>query len=217
MNIRNRVKELRHVPASQLQPNPKNWRTHPEGQANALRGILAEIGIAGAVLAYETPEGGLMLIDGHLRAETLGNADVPVLVLDVTEEEAAVLLATIDPLAAMAEADAGKLDALLQEVQSSSEAVQQMLAELATQEGLYATPTDAANDPEAEWQGMPEFEQNAIKEEAVIVYFPDKQMKEQFSKVVGSTITQDTKFVWWPAGSKPMRQSVEHMVCENES
>ena len=88
-------------------------------------------------MAYETPEGGLKLIDGHLRAETLGNADVPVLVLDVNEEEAAVLLATIDPLAAMAEADAGKLDVLLQEVQSSSEAVQQMLAELAEDSGLY--------------------------------------------------------------------------------
>ena len=136
MNIRNRVKELRYVPASQLQPNPKNWRTHPEGQANALRGILAEVGIAGAVLAYETPEGGLKLIDGHLRAETLGNADVPVLVLDVNEAEADKLLATIDPLGAMAEADADKLRELLEEVETASEDLANMFTELAEEAGI---------------------------------------------------------------------------------
>jgi len=41
MNIRDRIKELRRVRAGDLQPHPKNWRTHPEEQ-NALRGILAE-------------------------------------------------------------------------------------------------------------------------------------------------------------------------------
>ena len=136
MNIRDRVKELRRVPASQLQPNPKNWRTHPEGQANALRGILAEVGIAGAVLARETAEGGLMLIDGHLRAETLQNVEVPVLVLDVDEAEADKLLATIDPLGAMAEADADKLRELLEEVETASEDLANMFTELAEEAGI---------------------------------------------------------------------------------
>jgi hypothetical protein len=113
MNIRNRVKELRHVPASDLRPNPKNWRTHPTAQRDALRGILAEVGMADAVLARELPDGSLMLIDGHLRAETLGEGSVPVLVLDVNEAEADKLLATLDPVAAMAGKDAEQLAALL--------------------------------------------------------------------------------------------------------
>ena len=146
MNIRNRVKELRYVPASQLQPNPKNWRTHPEGQANALRGILAEVGIAGAVLAYETPEGGLKLIDGHLRAETLGNADVPVLVLDVNEAEADKLLATIDPLGAMAEADADKLRELLEDVETGSQELADMLTALAEDAGVFNAAEAMAPD-----------------------------------------------------------------------
>jgi hypothetical protein len=155
VNIRNRVKELRYVPASQLQPNPKNWRTHPEGQANALRGILAEVGIAGAVLAYETPEGGLKLIDGHLRAETLGNADVPVLVLDVNEAEADKLLATIDPLGAMAEADADKLRELLEEVETASEALADMFTELAEEAGILDGPRET-DDPEiADYEAPP--------------------------------------------------------------
>jgi len=137
VNIRNRVKELRHVPASDLRPNPKNWRTHPTAQRDALRGILAEVGMADAVLARELPDGSLMLIDGHLRAETLGDGNVPVLVLDVNEAEADKLLATLDPLAAMADSDATQLDALLRTVQTGSESLQQMLADTAAQAGLY--------------------------------------------------------------------------------
>ena len=69
MQIRDRIKELRRVRASELLPNPKNWRTHPVAQQDALRGVLAEVGYADALIARETPEG-LMLVDGHLRAET---------------------------------------------------------------------------------------------------------------------------------------------------
>lgn len=111
--FRDRIKELRRVPASSLLPNPKNWRTHPQAQQDALRGILSEIGIADAVLARELPDGSLMLIDGHLRAETVADAKVPVLILDVTEAEADKMLATLDPLAAMAEKDSEQLATLL--------------------------------------------------------------------------------------------------------
>ena len=136
MNIRDRIKELRRVPADQLQPNPKNWRKHPEAQANALRGVLAEVGIASAVLARETPEGGLMLIDGHLRTETLHNAEIPVLVLDVNEAEADKILATFDPLGAMAELDADALRALLEEVETGSQELADMLTALAEDAGI---------------------------------------------------------------------------------
>jgi hypothetical protein len=143
MQIRDRIKELRRVPASQLQPNPLNWRTHPRRQQDALRGILAEVGYADALLARETPTGGLMLIDGHLRAETTPDALVPVLILDVDEAEAAKILATLDPLTAMAQADAGRLDRLLREVDTKNEALQELLARLADEYGAVAGDEDA--------------------------------------------------------------------------
>ncbi len=146
MNIRDRIKELRRVPADQLQPNPKNWRKHPEAQANALRGVLAEVGIASAVLARETPEGGLMLIDGHLRTETLHNAQIPVLVLDVTEEEADKILATFDPLGAMAESDADALRALLEDVETGSQELADMLTALAEDAGVFNAAEAMAPD-----------------------------------------------------------------------
>jgi ParB-like chromosome segregation protein Spo0J len=150
MQIRDRIKELRRVKASELRPNPRNWRTHPQSQQDALRGILAEVGFADALLARELPDGSLMLVDGHLRAETTPDETVPVLVLDVNEAEANKLLATLDPLAAMAEADAVKLEELMREIDTGCEALQVMVAKLAEDTGIVPPdfqPTDAASQP----------------------------------------------------------------------
>lgn len=146
MKIRDRIVELRRVKASELTPNPKNWRKHPKAQADALRGVLAEVGYADALLARQLPDGGLMLVDGHLRAETTPDAEVPVLVLDVTEAEADKILLTLDPLAAMAEADADALSSLLAGFETDSEAVKKMLSDLSDEAGIEKPVVDV---PEA--------------------------------------------------------------------
>ena len=106
-------------------------RTHPAAQRDALRGVLAEIGYAGALLARELDDGSLELVDGHLRAETTPDALVPVLVLDLNEQEALKLLATFDPLGSMAQTNQAVLDEVLARVETESAAVRQMLEELA--------------------------------------------------------------------------------------
>jgi len=152
MKIRDRIKDFRRVPANELRPNPKNWRTHPKAQMDALRGLLAEVGFAGAELARELPDGSLMLIDGHARAEIMGSETVPVLVLDVSEAEADKILATFDPVSAMAGADTAQLDALLRTVETGSEDVAKMLESLAKDAGCdWAKGGDIQEDevPEA--------------------------------------------------------------------
>ena len=131
MHIRDRIKQLRRVPASELKPNPANWRTHPPRQADALRGILAEVGYASALLARELADGSLELIDGHLRAETTPESLVPVLVLDVNEAEAAKLLATFDPLGAMAGTDDEKFRELAAGIETENAELRALLERLA--------------------------------------------------------------------------------------
>ena len=133
MKIRDRVKELRRVPVSQLRAHPHNWRRHGAHQRAALRGLFAEIGYADALLAYELPDGTLQLIDGHLRVDAAPDAIAPVLVLDVDADEAEKLLLTHDPLAAMAETDSELLADSLARVDFAASAVTQMLAELAAE------------------------------------------------------------------------------------
>jgi hypothetical protein len=153
MLLRDRIKEFRRVASSEIRPSPRNWRTHPQGQRDALRGILAEVGIADANLVRELPDGSYELIDGHLRTEEYGpDNPVPVLVLDVTGEEADKLLATLDPLAAMAAADEAKLAELLAGVNSDNEAVGRLLSDLAEQHGVspeMSMPGDGPRGPQA--------------------------------------------------------------------
>jgi hypothetical protein len=107
--IRNRVKELKWVKASELNENSKGFRTHPESQRMVLRALLDEVGVANAVIAYEK-DGRLTLIDGQMRKEELpAEYMVPVLVLDVNEKEADHLLGSMDPLAALAGTSKEKL------------------------------------------------------------------------------------------------------------
>ena len=161
MKLRDRIKSLRRVKASDLLPNPKNWRTHPAAQADAMRGILAEVGVADALLARETPDG-LMLIDGHLRTDVAPDTKWPVLVLDVSEKEADKLLASVDPLAQMAEVDGDKLADLLGTLDVESEALQSMLDTLASnlpgEDGELdegdAGP-DQADELQAKWKVKP--------------------------------------------------------------
>lgn len=125
---------MKHLPASQLVPNAKNWREHPDEQRAALRGLLNEIGFAGAELCYHSDRNGgkLTLIDGELRRALAQDAEVPCLITDLDDAEADKLLALLDPVAGMATANAAKLDALLGEIDTEDAALASLMAELAS-------------------------------------------------------------------------------------
>src|SRR5438094_7598389 len=115
--VRDRVVELLRVRAADLAPNPANWRRHPDHQRSALRGLLRQIGYADALLARRDGDQ-LVLVDGHLRQSLDPEQVVPVLVLDLDQAEADLLLATFDPLAALATADSAVLADLLSRVEA---------------------------------------------------------------------------------------------------
>ena len=138
--IRDRIIDFRRVRAGSLLPHPKNWRTHPEQQKEALRGILAEVGYVDALLVRQTLDG-LQLIDGHLRAETTPDTEVPVLVVDLDDSETAKVLATFDPLAAMAESNESALAELREHVETESEELKELLGTDDSDQPITQLPT----------------------------------------------------------------------------
>ncbi len=132
MEIKNRVQGLRYIRARDLAPHPKNWRTHPEQQRQALNGLLQSIGIADALLVRPLRDG-YQIIDGHCRAEEAPEAKWPCLVLDLSDEETDTYLALHDPVAAMAEADAQALAGLVADVPPQPDSLQALLAALKTE------------------------------------------------------------------------------------
>jgi hypothetical protein len=186
-----RIKELRRVRAGDLIASPDNWREHPTHQQEALHKMLAGIGYADAVLARETDDG-LQIIDGHLRASLDANQMVPVLVLDVDEEEARVLLLTLDPLASMASTNRDALGDLLDVVDVPDEYLENLLYELST---------DPSTDPlpEQEWGGMPEFtHENLTAAIRLVVNFSSFENLENFGNLIGQKLTPKTRAIWYP-------------------
>jgi DNA modification methylase len=116
----------------QLLANPLNWRVHPRVQQDALRGVLREVGLVQQVVV-NTQTG--HLVDGHLRVQLAlqeGQPTVPVLYVDLTEAEEHLVLATLDPIAALATADKAVLDNLLDGLEAKSDAVAALLQAVAS-------------------------------------------------------------------------------------
>lgn len=144
---RNRVVAYRRMPVAELKANPHNWRRHPEAQREALQGVLEQVGQVMPVLFNQRTG---RLIDGHLRAALDEQAEWDVAVVDLDEEEERLVLATLDPIAAMAGVDGAAFGALLSQVQADDRAVQALLHRLAQEAGVALTPQAGEEAPEAE-------------------------------------------------------------------
>lgn len=106
--------------ADELLANPRNWRTHPPAQRDALAAVMKRTGWAGALLLNETTG---HLVDGHARRELYaGQGKVPVLVGRWSEDDEAQLLALFDSVGTMAQTDAGAVDALLGAITQEADA-----------------------------------------------------------------------------------------------
>lgn len=132
---RSRIVGSGEVDPADLIANPRNWRTHPRHQRQALAGMLAEVGWVQSVIVNQRTG---HLVDGHLRVELAAahGDQVPVVYVDLSEEEEALVLAALDPLAALAGSDKEKLAELLAGVQPEAAELRQVLADLARGAGL---------------------------------------------------------------------------------
>ena len=126
--FQDRIKELRRVPASAIHGHPQNFRRHGPDQRAGMKALLSQLGFINALPVREISPGQYELIDGHMRAEIVQGAQaVPVLVVDVTEEEAALALATFDPIGDLALMEQETSDALAREVWSEHDAINTVL------------------------------------------------------------------------------------------
>ncbi len=133
MKYKDRIVGLIRVRGDRIVP-------HPEHQRDAMRGVLADIGIGDGLKAvplgedrirevlalktaaereawlraFDASGADVMLLDGHLRAEEIRDQPVPVLILDLLPAEQAEFLATFDPIGSLAAKSTEKLDAVLE-------------------------------------------------------------------------------------------------------
>ena len=128
---------------TQLVANPANWRSHPGAQRDALRGSLATVGWVSQVMVNQVTG---HVVDGHARVEeaiSRGEPSVPVLYVELEPDEEALVLATLDPIGAMATVDHDRLRDLLAEVTVDDAGLTALLVSLSQ-----TTPKVGLTDPD---------------------------------------------------------------------
>jgi hypothetical protein len=120
---RSRIVGHESVDPRSISPHPENWRKHPDRQRSALRGSLDSVGWVGEIIVNKRTG---RIVDGHARVEeavSRGEQVVPVSYVDLDEQEEKLVLATLDPIGALAEADDEKLQELIGSITQDGEHV----------------------------------------------------------------------------------------------
>jgi len=130
LDFRSRIVGYGEEAPDQLLANPLNFRVHPKSQQDALKGVLEEVGYVQSVIVNRTTGN---LIDGHLRVSLAlreNQQSIPVVYVELSPQEEALVLATFDPISGLAGTDQEKLNELLSEVSTNSAGVEALLAQL---------------------------------------------------------------------------------------
>lgn len=209
MDIRSRIVGHGEESPDQLLANPLNWRIHPKHQQDAMSGVLQEIGWVQSVIVNRTTGN---LVDGHMRVSLALREEltsIPVVYVELSPDEEATVLATLDPLGAAAVTDKEKLAELLQDVSVRSKDLEIFLSRIGSGDGM------DRQQRMAEWVGMPEFEQqDKTSEFELVVHFAGELQREQFAALVGQSITAKTNSIWFPAEERVAERGVHRYATE---
>ena len=210
---------IEQIPTADLVGYARNARTHSDEQIGQIAASIREFGFCNPVLidAENT------IIAGHGRVLAAGRMkleSVPCLRLThLTDAQRRAYVIADNRIALSSGWDSELLANELSDLHAD-EFDMALLGfdadELETLLGFEAGDK-GTNDPNAEWNGMPEFDNEQINEPHLIVYFASVEQKIAFSKQVNQQLAEETKFVWFPKDSRPVRQGVKtHVVEESE-
>lgn len=127
---RNRITRTDEVAPDQLLANPANFRRHGKDQQEALAEVLDTVGWVQDVIVNEQTG---HVVDGHLRVELALRRQepaVPVKYINLSPAEEAKVLATFDPISALARTDSQALADLTTDMAFESAALNQKLSDL---------------------------------------------------------------------------------------
>lgn len=149
MNWRNRIVGHGEEAPDQLLAHPLNHRLHPKAQQQALAGVLSEIGWVQDVVVNQRSG---HVLDGHLRVELAISRDeptVPVVYVDLSEDEETLVLSTFDAITTRAATDKEKLATLTEQARAvaTNADVRALLEQLAKEAGARGLNGSSSEEP----------------------------------------------------------------------
>jgi hypothetical protein len=191
------------IALSQLKPHPRNYQKHPQDQLDHIKQSITDNGFYRHIVVAND----YTILAGHgvtEAARQLGFDTVPVIRLPIGPESSKALkiMTGDNEINNLAEVDDRLLTELLKEILHVDDSAllgtgfnDEQLALLA----MVSRPASeiADFDEAAEWVGMPTFENDGPKDK-LIVHFESEDDKLDFAASIGYTITNRTKYIYWP-------------------
>lgn len=143
--LRNRIVDRVEMDPRELVKNPRNIRTHSDGQKSIMRSMLRTVGFVAPVMLNKTTG---HLVDGHLRVEIAVEDEepaIPVSVVELSQNEEDIVLAAYDPIAGLAGVDPVVQMRVLSEVNATGDVgrfLDEMLQEAAPLAAIAAAMSD---------------------------------------------------------------------------
>lgn len=180
-----------------LSPYENNARVHTQSQIDILKKSIAEFGFTNPILVDESDT----VIAGHARLEAATQmeiAQVPTIVLQgLTEEQRAAYAIADNKITLNASWDFKTLE---EEIEKLRETDLDLDLTGFTDIELQQFGDTAVDDPAQEWDGMPEFENEAAGAHRVIkVHIRDEEAERKFFDLVGVLPSELAKYMWFPS------------------
>jgi ParB-like chromosome segregation protein Spo0J len=148
--LRSRIVGEAEVDPATLKAHPGNWRVHSAEQRDAMRDVLNSVGWVQRIVINKTTG---HILDGHMRVDEafrMGEPRVPVLYVELSEDEERRMLAVLDPLSGMATVDKRRLRAVVDGMSADSDGLTALVEDLKRKAGLESAG-DAGDDAEVQF------------------------------------------------------------------
>lgn len=201
----------------------RNSRIHSKDQIDRIKGSVKEFGWTIPILLDEND----VIIAGHARHQVAIELDmeaVPCLVASGwSEEKKRAYVIADNRLTEIGRWDFDILREELDFLQGTELPMEVLGFDDAFMEALELRPMfdgdddGEANDPDAEWVGMPEFENEAdAPYHSIKIHLRTEEDLEAFSKLIGRDLSSKPKFTYWPY-TPPIKTVDIGFVDEDES
>lgn len=182
---------------NELLPYKNNPRKHTEKQVLQIAESISEFGFVNPILVDEKN----MILAGHgryLAAQKLELETVPVVVIDTLSEDQKTALVIADNKIAMN--STWDEDLLWEQIrQLNDKGFNLDLLAFDEMEILPMTDLNTVINPLAEWEDMPEYNQeDLLAYKTVYVHFRNEKDFKDFQNFINQPMTDKTKSIWYP-------------------
>lgn len=204
--------KIKLIPIESITPYARNPRKNEGLPVSKVKASLKEFGWQQPIVVDKD----MVIVVGHTRyaaALELGMKEVPVHIADnLTPTQIKAYRIADNRTGSEAQWDMELLSLEFEELKAENFDLDLTGFDAAELDQVLGDPVD---DPMAEWQDMPEFQQeDKMSFRDIKVHFSSQAHIDEFAKLLQQTITDKTKYVWYPKQIKDELVSLGYVAKE---